>query len=234
MSDATGLSPFRGKVRGYIIPTTHFKNRPIAKVKTDTSVKFAAEPGSAYKPVPSVSPEIKEVKPNPKEVVKPSLKISNSNLNGVGVSSFSLSSIRIKNEAKRKLAEKITEVNEANTPFTQEALVTLWKKYIDKKLEEGESNIAAILEMSTPELNSPHKILLKSSNSLNRMELQKELTHLLPYLSQTLNNYQITYEISVVRIQNQEVVYDAKEKYEHLKQINPNIEILRKEFDLDI
>ena len=233
MSDATGLSPFRGKVRGYIIPTTHFKNRPFAKVKTEAFVEFAAEPGSAYKPVPPV-PEIKEVKPNPEEVVKPTLKISNSNLNDVGVSSFSLSSIRIKNEAKRKLAEKIPEVNEANTPFTQEALLTLWKKYIDEKLEERESNIAAILEMSTPELNSPHKILLKSSNSLNRVELQKELTHLLPYLSEALNNYQITYEISVVRIQNQEVVYGAKEKYEHLKQINPNIEILRKEFDLDI
>ena len=228
MSDATGLSPFRGKVRGYIIPTTHFKNRPFAKVKTEAFVEFAAEPGSAYKPVPSV-PEI-----NPEEVVKPTLKISNSNLNDVGVSSFSLSSIRIKNEAKKKLAEKTPEVNEANTPFTQEALLTLWKKYIDEKLEEGESNIAAILEMSTPELNSPHKILLKSSNSLNRVELQKELTHLLPYLSQALNNYQITYEISVVRIQNQEVVYGTKEKYEHLKQINPNIEILRKEFDLDI
>jgi len=233
MFDATGLSPFRGKVRGYIIPTTHFKNRPLAKVKTEASVKFAAEPGSGYKPVPLVR-EVKEVKPNPKEVVKPSLKISNSSLTDLGVSTFSLSSIRIKNEAKRKLAEKISEVNEANTPFTQEELLTLWKKYIDEKLEEGESNIAAILEMSTPELNSPHKILLKSSNSLNRLELQKELTHLLPFLSQALNNFKITYEISVVSIQNQEVVYGAKEKYEHLKQINPNIEILRKEFDLDI
>ena len=233
MSDATGLSPFRGKVRGYIIPTTHFKNRPFTKVKKEAFVEFDAEPGPAYKPVSSV-PEIKEVKPNPEEVVKPTLKISNSNLTDVGVSSFSLSSIRIKNEAKRKLAEKTPEVNEANTPFTQEALLTLWKKYIDEKLEEGESNIAAILEMSTPELNSPYKILLKSSNSLNRVELQKELTHLLPYLSQALNNYQITYEISIVRIQNQEVVYGAKEKYEYLKQINPNIEILRKEFDLDI
>ena len=233
MSDATGLSPFRGKVRGYIIPTTHFKNRPFAKVKTEAFVEFAADPGSAYKPLPSV-PEIKEVKPNPMEVVKPTLKISNSNLTDVGVSSFSLSSIRIKNEAKRKLAEKIPEVNEANTPFTQEALLMLWKKYIDEKLEQGESNIAAILEMSTPELNPPHKIFLKSSNSLNRMELQKELTHLLPYLSQALNNYQITYDISVFRIQNQELVYDAKEKYEHLKQINPNIEVLRKEFDLDV
>ena len=233
MSDATGLSPFRGKVRGYIIPTTHFKNRPLAKVKTEAYVKFAAEPGSEYKSVPSVS-KIKQVKPNTKEVVKPSLKVSHSNLTDVGVSSFSLSSIRVKNEAKRKLAEKIPEVNEANTPFTQEALLTLWKKYIDEKLEEGESNIAAILEMSTPKLNSPHKILLKSSNNLNQVELQKELTHLLPYLSQALNNFKITYEINVVRIQNQVVAHGAKEKYEHLKKINPNIEILKKEFDLDI
>ena len=232
MSDATGLSPFRGKLRGYIIPTIHFKNNPLAKEKRESSLVVATEPKSDYK-APSAL-EVKEEKTQPKKVINPSLKISNSNLTEEGVSSFSLSSIRVKNEAKRKLAEKIPELNKVSTPFTHDALLKLWKKYIDKKLKEGESNIAAILEMSTPELNSPHKISLKSSNSLNRIELQKELIHLLPYLSQTLNNYHITYEINIIQIKNQEVVYSAKEKYKHLKQINPNIEVLGNEFDLDI
>ena len=233
MSDATGLSPFRGKVRVYLIPSTHFNNSTFAKVKTADKTDLVAEPEPEYKQAAS-SPKIKEETRQQMKAIKPSLKINNSNLTDAGISSFSLSSIRIKNESKRKLAEKIPEVNKTTTPFTQEALLLLWKKYINEKLEQGESNIAAILEMSTPELNPPHKILLKSSNSLNRVELQKELTHLLPYLSQALNNYQITYDISVFRIQNQELVYDAKEKYEHLKQINPNIEVLRKEFDLDV
>ena len=233
MSDATGLSPFRGKVRGYIIPTIHFKNSPLAKEKRESSVVVATEPESDYKPIPLVL-EVEEEKPQPKQVINPSLKISNRNLTEEGVSSFSLSSIRVKNEAKRKLAKKIPELNKAKTLFTHDALLKLWKKYIEKKLEEGESNIAAILEMSTPELNSSHEISLKSSNNLNRIELRKELIHLLPYLSQALNNYHITYEINIIQVKNQEVVYSAEEKYEHLKQINPNIEVLGKEFDLDI
>ena len=233
MSDATGLSPFRGKVRGYLIPSTHFKNSTFSKEKTAGKTDIVAEPEPEYKPAPS-SPKIKEETRQPTKAIKPSLKINNSNLADAGISSFSLSSIRIKNESKRKLTEKISEFNKTTAPFTQEALLLVWKKYINEKLQQGESNIAAILEMSAPELNPPHKILLKSSNSLNRVELQKELIHLLPYLSHALNNYQITYDIDVFRIQNQELVYGAKEKYEHLKQINPNIEVLRKEFDLDV
>ena len=44
MSDATGLSPFRGKVRGYLIPSTHFKNSTFAKVKTAGKTDLVAEP----------------------------------------------------------------------------------------------------------------------------------------------------------------------------------------------
>jgi DNA polymerase-3 subunit gamma/tau len=88
--------------------------------------------------------------------------------------------------------------------------------------------------MSQPELQADHKILLKTSSDLSKVELSKELTPLLVYLNKQLNNYKITFEIKVEDRKSEEYVYGVKEKYEYLKKINPEIEVLRKEFDLDL
>ena len=59
--------------------------------------------------------------------------------------------------------------------FTQETLSSLWKTYTEEKNNLGESNIAALLEMSQPELLANNKILLKTISSLSKVELTKEL-----------------------------------------------------------
>ncbi|CAI8213174.1 MAG: Uncharacterised protein [Flavobacteriaceae bacterium] len=79
-----------------------------------------------------------------------------------------------------------------------------------------------------------HKILLKASNELSKVELTKELPILLEYLSKVLNNFKITFEIDVALQKNEQFIYGAKEKFEYLKKINPKIEELRNEFDLDV
>jgi DNA polymerase-3 subunit gamma/tau len=88
--------------------------------------------------------------------------------------------------------------------------------------------------MSQPELQADHKILLKTSSDLSKVEMSKELTPLLAYLNKQLNNYKITFEIKVEDRKSEEYVYGVKEKYEYLKKINPEIEVLKKEFDLDL
>ena len=88
--------------------------------------------------------------------------------------------------------------------------------------------------MSQPELQADHKILLKTSNSLSKVELTKELPSLLAYLSRMLNNNKITFEIRVESTNIETYVYGIPEKYEYLKKINPEIEVLKREFDLDL
>ena len=79
-----------------------------------------------------------------------------------GVSSLSLSSIGLKKEAERRSSSKKIAANDAKEKFTQETLSSLWKTYTVEKNNMGESNIAALLEMSQPELLADHKILLKT------------------------------------------------------------------------
>jgi DNA polymerase-3 subunit gamma/tau len=147
---------------------------------------------------------------------------------------LSLSSIGLKKEAERKSSSKKIKVNDAKENFSQETLLALWKAYTKEKNNLGENNIAALLEMSQPELQADHKIVLKTSSSLSKVELTKELTPLLAHLNQALNNYKITFEIKVEARKSEEYVYGVNDKYEYLKRINPDIEVLKKEFDLDL
>jgi hypothetical protein len=54
------------------------------------------------------------------------------------------------------------------------------------------------------------------------------------FLSKALNNYKITFEIKVVTQKSDEYLCGIKEKYDYLKKINPDIEVLKNVFDLDI
>ena len=233
MSHANGLSPFRGKVNQFIIPLSHFKGQsPVASAPQESVV---AEPPAEYATSKENQAQLQSPAPTPEKkqaYTPPKINIEKP-ATAAGVSSLSLSSIGLKKEAERRSSSKKIAVNEAEDKFTQETLSTLWKSYREEKNNLGENNIAALLEMSQPELMGDHKILLKTSSSLNKVELTKELTPLMAYLSEALNNYKITFEINVETQKSESYVYWVKDKYEYLKKINPDIEVLKNEFDLD-
>tara|TARA_B100001173_G_scaffold177335_1_gene153113 strand:+ start:2694 stop:3389 length:696 start_codon:yes stop_codon:yes gene_type:complete len=231
MSYANGLSPFRGKVKQFIIPVSRFKRPKQVTAQKDNVVK-----GHPAKFIPKNENSSHKTKPsaeNTKPFYPPSIKIEKVGL-GNRVSSLSLSSIEMKKEAERKSSSKKISINKAEDKFSQEKVSELWKSYTKEKNNMGQNNIAALLEMSQPQLQADHKIILKTSSSLSKVELKKELTSLRAYLNKSLNNYKIHFEIKVESHKSEKYIYGAKEKYEHLKQINPEIEVLKKEFDLDI
>ena len=230
MSHANSLSPFWGKVNQFIIPISHFKG-PLV---TSKKYKLGAEPSTEYVPHDKDIDQTSEPSAEKKQKFNPpKIKIEKHNLQS-GVSSFSLSSIALKKKAERILSSKKIKLNDSQDKFSQEELSKLWKTYSKEKNDQGQNNIAALLEISQPELQPDHKILLKTSNSLNKVELTKELPPLLTYLCRTLNNYKITFEIKVEATKGEAFVYGIPEKYEYLKKINPEIEVLKREFDLDL
>ncbi len=231
MSNANSLSPFWGKVNQFIIPVTHFKGPSQA----EKSLKGEAEAESSNEDVPQVKDIDQTSKPSPekKQTFNTSQIKIKKNLR-IGVSSLSLSSIALKKEAERISSSKKNEFIDSQDKFSQEKLSKLWKNYTHEKNNQGENNIAALLEMSQPELQADHKILLKTSNSLSKVELTKELPLLLAYLSRMLNNNKITFEIRVEATNIETYVYGIPDKYEYLKKINPEIDVLKREFDLDL
>ena len=54
------------------------------------------------------------------------------------------------------------------------------------------------------------------------------------HLRKSLNNYDLRLEISVNEETTKQYAFTTREKYEKLKAKNPNIELLKKTFGLDI
>ena len=57
---------------------------------------------------------------------------------------------------------------------------------------------------------------------------------LLNYLRSELNNYEIDLSIEVIEGEINRYAYTPREKYEKLREKNPLLDSLRKEFDLDV
>ncbi len=127
----------------------------------------------------------------------------------------------------------IDEDNLPKEPVTQEALTEAWQEYTNQMDKKGEKIMASILQMDAPKLNGT-TIHLTYSNSTNKIELQRAESALMGFLKKKLLNYDLALDISVNEEIAKKFAYTPIEKYEKLKEKNPNVEILRLKFGLDI
>jgi len=156
---------------------------------------------------------------------------------GEYVSGFSLSSISLKNKAKKNnTLNSVAEEERPSSPFKQEDLMAVWTQRIKDKREGGESNLAAILEMDAPKLGENFEITFQVVNTMNKRELMHEMESFLPLLKEKLNNYTIRFSIRVKENQQlkEEHPSNTREKYELLLKSYPALELFKKEFDLKI
>ena len=109
-----------------------------------------------------------------------------------------------------------------------------WGDYLEKIESKGNQNMLAILKMDSPKINDEFNIEFSVANSINKVELNKELDSMLPYLRNKLNNHKIDFNIKINKSNDKTFIYTVEEKYEKMKLINPAINILRKTFDLDV
>ena len=109
-----------------------------------------------------------------------------------------------------------------------------WSSYLNKVESDGSQNILSILKMDLPKITDKFNIEFGVANSINKIELNKELESMLPYLMNKLNNHKIKFKINIIKRSNESFIYTTQEKYNKMKSINPAISILKKTFDLDL
>lgn len=107
-----------------------------------------------------------------------------------------------------------------------------WNQYASKLSEKGQKINASILMMAEPKLEGKSNIIIELPNQTTLSHFEQEKPKLMGYLKSKLHNY----SIEIMVIINEEVAeknaYTDNDKYERLKNINPNLELLRKYFDL--
>ena len=112
-------------------------------------------------------------------------------------------------------------------------MLAAWKEYVSRLRKKGEKIMASNLETDEPKLKGT-TIHLEFPNETMRVELERAQHNLLEFLKRKLHNYDIDLSITVNEQAERKYAYTTREKYEKLKEQNPDLEILRKTFDLDL
>lgn len=212
----------------FIIPPSYFASKGIKPIKIDTQKTALHSEKNIIKPAETIA--------NKKVERETSLPIPEINLKQQThrVSGLSLSSIKHKKEHSIKQMNVIVDPNDLpKKEFTFAAFKKTWQNYIDLLNKKGEKIMASILEMDTPKLSGT-TIKIELPNDTLKVELERTQFPLMEYLRKILQNYDLKLEITVNEAIEKKYAFTAKEKYEKLKEKNPNIELLKRTFDLDI
>ena len=153
------------------------------------------------------------------------------------VSGLSLSSLKAKKSIESIALVKKNESESSSSnkaKFDVNSLLNSWKKFQKLTIKKGRKNLASILSISQPQIFEENKLTYTLTNNTNKLELEKSKLELVEFLKKDLKNDSISLEINVNKLKEKKFVFTPGEKYEKLKKINPNIEILRKEFKLNL
>jgi DNA polymerase III subunit gamma/tau len=246
------------KAESYIIPPTHFKitNYSI----TDKTV--VEKPTAAVEVLPETSSEViievveesveiievedptsesSELANTPTENIveeeptnKTEAPTSVDNASEPKVSAFSLASIKAKKElleAGKSIIKE--EVHLPTEVFNETDMLLYWNKYAQRLGDKGYKIMESLLLINDPKLNGT-TITLELPNQGSKIDFESEKNGLLGYLKGHLHNHNITIEVIVNESVTTKKAFTPQEKYNRLTEINHNLDILRKTFELDI
>jgi DNA polymerase-3 subunit gamma/tau len=218
----------------FILPPPHAAQKPnIAKDQGDTLNNNKDNVGKSEndsQALDTVDP--KKTIPYETKVIERPMKVAERNAKRI--SALSLKSIKKKQQLEKELvANKPVEKELPKNKFTKEEMVSAWNNYSTKIEKQGKFNLHSHLSMGLPKLEGS-TIHLEFPNHTIKVEVERAKTSLLNHLRKSLNNYEIDIEIDVNETEVKRYAYTPREKFDKLNEINPNLDQLRKEFDLDV
>ena len=170
---------------------------------------------------------------NKKTLIENNVNKNEKNIENV-VSGLSISSLKAKKKINTLKNEKSKNSIFNEFEFDNDQLDKSWIKFQKKITKEGKKNLASILSINKPEIIKGNLISYTLTNNTNKLELEKNKVDLLNFLKKDLKNDKILLEIRVNKLKEKSFFFTPTEKYDKLKKLNPNIEILRKEFKLNL
>jgi len=221
----------------FIIPASYFKSKGIIPIPVTKPVLDSKEIDNSNQVIIKEklsSTDIKETTESDKPVVvkeRPKIIL---NQNKKRTSGLSLKSIQAKKEHEiRQMEVVLDEEDQPKDDFTEKELVASWNRYVKQLEKNGKFNLASILSIDTPKVQES-TIYLEYPNATNKVEVERHQYELLGFIRKELNNFDINLSITVNEEMEKQYAYTPKEKYNKLKEKNPNLDTLRKTFSLDI
>lgn len=240
----------------YIVPATYYRNQPFTKapkqhysVVEDTSILktktiLPEAQSSSNTKIEHIAPVEATIEaktaadstnvPLEKAAKKPVLNTIELKKNDNRVSGLSISSIKAKKDHTNAKADPLDSETLPTQAFEEKTMQDYWDEFVKKLDAKGKKILAANLQADIPKLKDGTTICIELPNSTMKKEVEREQSLMLNFLKEKLQNYNITLQIVVNEAQNKKYAFTPEEKYEKLREKNPAIDVLRKEFDLDL
>lgn len=150
------------------------------------------------------------------------------------VSALSIASIKAKKLLQESQKSNVKETAELPTePFSETDMLLQWNKYAQKLGDKGFKIMESLLLINDPTLNGS-TITIELPNEGSKIDFESEMNGLLGHLRGHLHNHDITINVVVNESVENKFAFTAQDKFNRLNEINSNLEILRKTFELDI
>lgn len=233
---------------GSIVP------KPVINEETESEASQVSEPSDSISSEGNYSTNIskdlqgaeivakKEIPSNDDETESPSAESQKvierpqilAERNARKISALSLKSIQKKQQLKEAfIANQPDEEKLPIEEFSEDEMKKAWLDYAQLVEKDGKFNLLSHLTMGVPRLDG-HIIHLEFPNYTIKTEVERAKFELLEFLRTNLKNHDIDLDITVNEKVEKKYAYSPREKFEKLKEKNPLIDRLRKEFDLDV
>ena len=148
----------------------------------------------------------------------------------------SITGIRKKINKKVEIdSERKEEQNLSSSKFSEVLLQEKWLLFAENRKLEGKLGLHTTLTKSKPTLNDDFSILFVIDSEVQRMELQLESQSLLDFLRSELNNGLIQLKLEVTAHDKPKLSQlSSKERFFQMAEKNPDLHLLKEEFNLDI
>ena len=224
----------------FIIPPTYYRNNSYSITEAGSQKTEAGSIKTVEVQKIAITPQkSKEIVEKAEELPSPISHLPSSvtpnTIEGQPkVSALSLASIRAKKEMAENLKSTVKEVvHLASEPFTETEMLEQWLKYAQRMEDKGFRIVASLLTINDPILEGT-TIVHELPNESSKIDFEKERPELLGYLRGKLHNHDITINVIVNETLVVKKAFTNQDKFNRLAEINPNIELLKKLFDLDV
>ena len=221
----------------FVLPPAHFKEtlgQVQEKLDRPEQTPELTTPAIETEKTVALNKDLSSTQPDSQEHAHKPQVINQENTSKKRVSALSLKSIQKKQQLAKEISERSPRKENLPTEdFTQQQMIEHWNAYTEIVKGQGKYNFLSHLTMNVPTLKDG-MIHLEFPNQTIKLEVERDKFDLLTYMRKELQNYNVDLVIEVNELQVKRYAYTDKEKYEKLVEKNPNLEALRRAFELDI
>lgn len=136
---------------------------------------------------------------------------------------------------EKKSSDTSTKGDQPTKAFSYDDLKMAWKKYAYKAKEQGLDTLFTAMTSRDPSLESDFKVEHLVDNQIQKSFVDQNLTGVVTFLRQELQNWSIDLTISVGGEDSQnKKLYSGKDKFNDMAERNPHLKTLQQRFKLDI